>query len=86
MCLLRRAKTNHASFIWPLSSYLGADEGATARAILTYIYKVEIKPHWKPTEFQMGALSDAIIHYKNEGIIANGLKELLEQLKKLREE
>lgn len=39
--------------------------------------------HWKPTDEQMGCLSDAIEHYNSLGYPAPKLKELYEQLKKL---
>ena len=41
---------------------------------------------WKPSERDLGSLTDAIIHYEGIGIKPNGLKELLVKLKKLREE
>ena len=42
--------------------------------------------HWKPSDEQMGCLSDAIEHYNSLGYPASKLKELLDDLKKLREE
>lgn len=41
--------------------------------------------HWKPTDEQMWCLSDAIEHYNSLGYPAHKLKELLDDLKKLRE-
>ena len=41
---------------------------------------------WKPSDSQIECLSDAIKHYNSQGYTAPVLKELLEQLKKLREE
>ena len=41
---------------------------------------------WKPSASQIECLSDAIKHYNSQGYTAPVLKELLEQLKNLREE
>lgn len=41
---------------------------------------------WKPSELQLGCLSDAIEYYNSSGYPAPKLKELYEQLKKLKEE
>ena len=40
---------------------------------------------WKPSELQLGCLSDAIEHYNSLGYPASKLKELLNDLKKLKE-
>ena len=40
---------------------------------------------WKPSELQLGCLSDAIEHYNSLGYPAPKLKELLDDLKKLKE-
>lgn len=41
---------------------------------------------WKPSELQLGCLSDAIEYYNSSGYPAPKLKELLDDLKKLKEE
>ena len=41
---------------------------------------------WKPSELQLGCLSDAIEYYNSLGYPAPKLKELLDDLKKLKEE
>ena len=41
---------------------------------------------WKPSGFHLECISDAIVMYETRGINAIGLKEILEELKKLREE
>jgi len=41
---------------------------------------------WKPSAFHLGCITDAISMYKDRGINAIGLKEILDELKKLREE
>ena len=41
---------------------------------------------WKPSEFHLECISDAIAIYEERGINAIGLKEILDELKKLREE
>lgn len=41
---------------------------------------------WKPSAFHLGSIIDAISMYKDRGINSIGLKEILEELKKLREE
>ena len=40
--------------------------------------------HWKPSDEQIECLSDAIKHYNSLGYPATKLKELLEDLKKLK--
>ena len=44
------------------------------------------KKQWKPSAFHLGCITDAISMYKDRGINAIGLKEVLDELKKLREE
>ena len=46
-----------------------------------------LRPHttWKPSVFHLECISDAIAIYEERGINAIGLKEILEELKKLRE-
>ena len=54
-------------------------------AAIDYIRKksIRLQNKWKPSELQLGCLSDAIEHYNSLGYPAPKLKELYEQLKKL---
>lgn len=47
--------------------------------------RVQPQNKWKPSDEQMGCLSDAIEHYNSLGYPAPKLKELLDDLKKLKE-
>lgn len=47
--------------------------------------KVAPQNRWKPSDVQMGCLSDAIEHYNSLGYPATKLKELLDDLKKLKD-
>ena len=46
--------------------------------------RVQPQSHWKPSDEQMECLSDAIKYYNSLGYPASKLKELLEDLKKLK--
>lgn len=43
-----------------------------------------LRPKWKPSEYHLGCITDAISMYKYRGINAIGLKEVLDELKKLK--
>ena len=48
--------------------------------------RVQPQNRWKPSGFHLECISDAIAIYEERSINAIGLKEILEELKKLREE
>ena len=52
---------------------------------ITWLKSLKPQSRWKPTGEQMGCLSDAIEHYNSLGYSAPKLKELLDDLKKIKE-
>lgn len=52
---------------------------------ITWLKSLRPQNRWKPNELQLGCLSDAIEHYNSLGCPASTLKELLDDLKKLKE-
>ena len=52
---------------------------------LNWLKSLRHQNRWKPSDEQMGCLSDAIEHYNSLGYPAPKLKELLDDLKKLKE-
>ena len=52
---------------------------------ITWLKSLRPQNRWKPSELQLGCLSDAIEYYNSFGYPASKLKELLDDLKKLKE-
>lgn len=56
------------------------------KKLIEWLKSLRPQSHWKPSVFHLECIEDAISLYEKHGINAIGLKEILEQLKKLREE
>ena len=52
---------------------------------IDWLKSLRPQSQWKPSELQLGCLSDAIEHYNSSGYPAPKLKELLDDLKKIKE-
>ena len=64
-----------------IRTYLGVSE----KIMLTWIEKQNNQSYWKPSDYQMSCLEDAITSYKKRGFSADVLKSLYDDLKKLKE-
>ena len=58
----------------------------TKYKLISWLKSLRPQNTWKPSDEQMWCLSDAIEHYNSSGYPAPKLKELLDDLKKLKEE
>ena len=53
--------------------------------MINWLESLRPQNRWKPSGFHLECISDAIAIYEKRGINAIGLKEILEELKKLKD-
>ena len=68
-----------------LKDRFGEEYGKVGDCI-DWLKSLRLQSQWKPSAFHLECITDAISMYKDRGINAIGLKEILDELKKLREE